>query len=177
MRWVLCIVAVDPISLWQLAKLFLLIHPYIIDEILHREGGIIYRSTIITAQGKIEQEILRLLERLLVIAQLAIYRLILANLIQKFIIQVKTDALLIPIHAPNVELISPLRIPISEMGERDSLAVPFRRPRLIGSPAGIGKDMRALPACDNTPSCRFLHSTASPCHDLEARWQARIRQP
>ena len=33
------------------------------------------------------------------------------------------------------------------MGERDSLTVPFRRPRLIGTPAGIGKDMRhSLPA-------------------------------
>ena len=32
----------------------------------------------------------------------------------------------------------------------------------------------ALPACDNTPSYRFLHSTASPCRDPEARWQARL---
>ena len=124
--------AVDPNPLWQLAELFLLIHPYIIDEILHRKSGIIDFATIITAQGKIEQEILRLLERLLAIAQLAIHRLCLTNLVEKFIVQIKTDALLIPIHAPNVELISPLRIPISEMGERDSLAVPFRRPRLVG---------------------------------------------
>lgn len=92
----------------------LLIHPYIIYEILHRHGGIIYLATIITAQGKIEQEILRLLERLLAIAKLAIHRLILANLVKEFIIQVKTNALLIPIHAPNVELISPLRIPIGK---------------------------------------------------------------
>ena len=108
------IVAVGAFSLWQLAELLLLIHPYIIYEILHRHGGIIYLATIITAQGKIEQEILRLLERLLAIAKLAIHRLILANLVKEFIIQVKTNALLIPIHAPNVELISPLRIPIGK---------------------------------------------------------------
>ena len=34
--WRFFVVTVGAFSLWQLAELFLLIHPYIIDEILHR---------------------------------------------------------------------------------------------------------------------------------------------
>ena len=34
--WHIFVVAVGAFLLWQLAELFLLIHPYIIDEILHR---------------------------------------------------------------------------------------------------------------------------------------------
>ena len=77
--WRIFIVAVGAFSLWQLAELFLLIHSYIIDEILHRKSGIIYFATIIATQGQIEQEILRLLERLLAIAQLTIHRLCLTH--------------------------------------------------------------------------------------------------
>ena len=63
------------------------------------------------------------------------------NRIEQFVIEIEADGLFVPIHAPNVETLSPIGITFCKVSIRNAPAVPHSIPPLIATPCRISKNM------------------------------------
>lgn len=116
----------------------LLIHPHIINLVAHGHGGEVHLASG-AAHGKVQEQVHGGVEGVVAMAVLAVDGLAEVYLVEQFVVQVDADEVLVPIHAPHMELCCPKRVLAGEMGEGLYAFVPHAA-ALVVAPTGICQD-------------------------------------
>ena len=124
-----------------MGTLFLLIDADIVDFVAHREGIGLRFASVDSTDGKVEKDVLGLVERIGVVTDGTINGVEGGDVVEKFAIKIDSDSFGIPIHRPDVEFLCPVGVFLKKMGERDALGVPHGIVRTVITPCGIGEDV------------------------------------
>lgn len=122
--------------------LFLLIDTDIVDFVAHGKGIVLRFASVDSTDGKVEKDILGLVERIGMVADGTVDGVEGGNVVEQFAIKIDTDGFGIPIHCPDVEFLCPVGVFLEEMGERDALGVPNGIVRTVVAPCSIGENVR-----------------------------------
>ena len=117
-----------------MGTLFLLIDADIVDFVAHREGIGLRFASVDSTNGKVEKDVLGLVERIGVVTDGTIDGVEGGDVVEKFAIKIDTDSFGIPIHRPDMEFLCPVGVFLEEMGERDALGVPHSIVRTVVAP-------------------------------------------
>ena len=122
-------------------RLFALIDADVVDFVAKGECGIVDGASVIATECEVEEDVVGLMEGIGVASKASVDGLREIDGVEQFVVEIETDGLFVPIHAPDVKLFCPLYITLGEVGIRNALAVPHSIPALVTAPCGIGKDM------------------------------------
>lgn len=84
---------------------------------------------------------MRLTEGILLLSECCVDCAVQVGFVEQLVIQVKSDILFVPIHAPNMEIVSPVWILLQKVAEGYCLAIPVGLPTAVGPPGRVGQDV------------------------------------
>ena len=115
-----------------------LIHPHIINLVAHGHGGEVYLATG-ASHGKVQEQVHGGVEGVVAMAVLAVDGLAEVYLVEQFVVQIDAYVVLVPIHAPYMELCCPKGILVGEVCEGFHALIPDTT-ALVIAPTSIGKN-------------------------------------